>query len=392
MLYLFIALVLGICLGIITGLIPGIHVNLISVLLLSISPFLLTYVTTIQICVIIISMAVTHTFLDTIPSTFLGAPEEDTALSILPGHRLLLEGKGREAVLLTVVGSLLGLIGSIVAVPIILIVIQKVYFLLKDHIGIILILLCAFMISREKDKAFALILFLLSGTLGLVVFDLPVNEGLFPLFSGLFGISMLLYSLKNNVVIPEQRKTEIEVEGKWKAISCAVVVGWIASFMPGLGPAQAAAIGSQFVKLSEKGFLILVGGLSTVNMVLSLVTLYILGKARNGAVVAVSTITMITSKEFNILLCVALVAGGIATILALKLSTVFSTLISKVSYPHLCKGVITLIVILVFLISTWIGLAILFASTAIGLIPNVKNIARSHMMGCLLIPVILFFI
>ena len=392
LLSILIATLIGVSAGIITGLIPGIHVNLISVLLLSISPFLLTYVTTLQICVIIISMAVTHTFLDTIPSTFLGAPEEDTALSILPGHRLLLEGKGREAVLLTVVGSLLGLIGSIVAVPIILIVIQKVYFLLKDHIGIILILLCAFMISREKDKAFALILFLLSGTLGLVVFDLPVNEGLFPLFSGLFGISMLLYSLKNNVVIPEQHKTEIEVEGKWKAISCAVIVGWIASFMPGLGPAQAAAIGSQFVKLSEKGFLILVGGLSTVNMVLSLVTLYTLEKARNGAVVAVSTITMITSKEFNILLCVALIAGGIATILALKLSTVFSTLISKVNYSYLCKGVITLIIILVFLISNWIGLAILFASTAIGLIPNVKNIARSHMMGCLLIPVILFFI
>ncbi|MCK5636088.1 MAG: tripartite tricarboxylate transporter permease, partial [Thermoplasmatales archaeon] len=35
----------------------------------------------------------------------LGAPEADTALSVLPAHQLLLEGKGYEAVALSAIGS-----------------------------------------------------------------------------------------------------------------------------------------------------------------------------------------------------------------------------------------------------------------------------------------------
>ena len=47
---------IGICLGIITGLIPGIHVNLISVIILSLSVFLLKYFSALDVCIIIISM------------------------------------------------------------------------------------------------------------------------------------------------------------------------------------------------------------------------------------------------------------------------------------------------------------------------------------------------
>jgi len=257
-----VACLLGTCLGIFTGLIPGIHVNLISVILLAFSVILLDYTSAVVVCVIIISMAITHTFLDTIPSVFLGAPDPDTALSILPGHKLLLEGKGREAVLLTVIGSLGGLVVSIAFVPVLLKIVEVIYPFLKNYIGYFLILVSIFLIFKDKNRLWALILFLLSGALGLAVLNLPIKEPLFPLFSGLFGISMLLVSLNDKVSIPEQISCEIESEGKFKAIGSAFLTGWVCSFMPGMGPAQAAIIGSQFVKLSEKGFLILVGGLS----------------------------------------------------------------------------------------------------------------------------------
>jgi len=39
------------------------------------------------------------------PSIFLGAPEADTALAVLPGHALLMEGRGEEAVRLSAIGS-----------------------------------------------------------------------------------------------------------------------------------------------------------------------------------------------------------------------------------------------------------------------------------------------
>ena len=98
------AVLIGCLAGCITGLIPGIHVNLISMLLISMSGYLLGMTDPISLAVFIISMAITHTFLDSIPSVFLGAPDADMALGVLPGHRLLLEGKGYEAVKLTVIG------------------------------------------------------------------------------------------------------------------------------------------------------------------------------------------------------------------------------------------------------------------------------------------------
>src|SRR3989338_153036 len=87
MLEFIIAIILGIGVGIFTGLSPGIHINLISVILLSfyssfseINPFFLV--------IFIVSMAIAHTFMDFIPSVFLGAPDENSFLSILPGHQL----------------------------------------------------------------------------------------------------------------------------------------------------------------------------------------------------------------------------------------------------------------------------------------------------------------
>jgi putative membrane protein len=97
-------LILGVVLGTFTGLTPGIHTNLIGIFIVSISGFFL-FVNPIYFIVIITSMAITHTFVDFIPSVFLGCPDTDTELSILPGHELLKEGLGYEAVYLTCYGK-----------------------------------------------------------------------------------------------------------------------------------------------------------------------------------------------------------------------------------------------------------------------------------------------
>ncbi|KXB09466.1 hypothetical protein AKJ35_00790 [candidate division MSBL1 archaeon SCGC-AAA833F18] len=81
---------LGTCMGVFTGLIPGLHVN-------NITPILVGLVAgstlgMMPALALIVSMMLTHTFLDYIPSTFLGVPDEDTALTILPAHKLVLEG------------------------------------------------------------------------------------------------------------------------------------------------------------------------------------------------------------------------------------------------------------------------------------------------------------
>ena len=112
-----IAALLGIIAGIFTGLIPGVHINLVSLLVVSLSVYLLDIFSLPSLGVFIISMAITHTFLDVLPAIFLGAPDADTALGVLPGHKLLLQGMGYEAIKLTVIGSLFSLILALFLFP-----------------------------------------------------------------------------------------------------------------------------------------------------------------------------------------------------------------------------------------------------------------------------------
>ncbi|MEA3378165.1 MAG: tripartite tricarboxylate transporter permease [Nanoarchaeota archaeon] len=390
---LIVAVVSGICLGIITGLIPGIHVNLISILLLSVAS-ILDFLNPIALCVIIISMAVTHTFLDTIPSVFLGAPDSNNVLSILPGHKLLLEGRGYEAVMLTVIGSLGALIICVIMLKFFLDGVKIIYPFVKNYIGLLILAIVIFLLVKER-KFYAVMVFFLAGILGIVVLNLDgLKEPLFPLLSGLFGTSMLFLSANENIKIPEQKITEIKLKNGGKAIGCSVFAGWICSFMPGLGPSQAAILSSVFVKnLGTEGFLILVGGLSTVNMVLSLVTLYVLDKARNGAIVAVSNIIgSIDLNIFLIFISAVLIVGGVATILASKFAKIFSKIICKVNYRVLCYTIISLIFVLVFIISGFLGLLVLVVATFLGMVPALKGVGRNNMMGCLLIPVMSYFL
>ena len=392
MIQIIIGIIVGVCLGIFTGLSPGIHVNLISVLMFSVSAYLLKIVDPLILGIVIVSMAITHTFLDIIPSIFLGVPDDEEAIAALPSHRMLLQGNAFEAVQLSTIGALGGLIIAILLIPIFLIFTEHLYAFLESSIALLLILTAGFMIFNEKNKLWALIIFLISGVLGIIVFAIPVNEPLFPLFSGLFGISMLVNSIKENVKIPEQKFQDVEVKGAGKAILTSVIMGWIASFMPGIGTAQVAAISAKIVKLEENAFIILVGGLSTVNMLLSLVSLYLLEKARNGAVVVVMKLLEVEQREFFILSFSCLIAGGIATIITLKLARLFTKFIGTINYKKLCLGVLLVIFILVAIISGWLGILILIISTFLGLLTELKQITKSQMMGCLIIPVIIYFI
>ena len=392
-----IVIIFGILIGTITGLIPGIHINLVAIIVLSLTPFLLNYINPITIAIFIISMAITHSFLDFIPSIFLGAPEPGTALSVLPGHKLLLQGRAYEAIKLTVIGSLCGLLIAIALTPFFIITLQNIYSTIKNYIAYLLILASLLIIIKDKKRHWAFITFLLSGILGIIVLKLVIlKEPLFPLLSGLFGTSALVLSYSQKVKIPKQIITQTNVKKKTiiKSLSSSLIAGSICSFMPGLGPAQAAILGSQILgKIGKKGFLILVGSLSIVDIIISFVTLYTLGRARNGAIVAISQI--LENFNFNHLLLFlgsSLIAGAFATILALKFGIIFSKMISNVNYPILCLTIISLITTLVLIFSGPLGLLVLFTSTMIGLIPQLTNTGRNHLMGCLVLPVIIFFL
>lgn len=394
---------LGIFAGIFTGLIPGIHINLISILVFSSSMVLLNYFSPLSLAIFIVAMSITHTFLDSIPSIFLGAPDSGLELSVLPGHKLLLEGRGYEAVFLTVIGSFFAVVAALFFTPILIPLIKYGYPLIKDYIPYILIGFSIILVWREKKSRIkALMIYLLSGLLGLAVLTFhssdifTLEQPLFPMLSGLFGTSILIVSLMEKTKIPEQKITypKLKIEEVLSYLGLGFVASLLTGTLPGLGASQAAIMSSSVKKKNKpENFLILLGAINTFVMIVSFISLYSIDKARNGAVLVISKIL----GEFNfsylfLFLFVSLFVAGVASFLALKISKIFSRVMSKVNYAKVCLSVIGLIIIMVFVISGPFGLFVLVVSTFLGITTSFMGIGKNHLMGCLLFPIILFFL
>jgi len=392
------AILSGILAGTFTGLIPGIHINLICIIVLSVSPALLKLVSPLTVAAFIIAMSVNHTFLDSLPGIFLGAPDSAHALTVLPGHRMLLKGQGYNAVKLTVIGSLMSLITCLAASPLLIFLVRTVYPLIRNSIGYILTVIMAYMILKDKKRLKNALIFSLSASLGLVVLNFPnIKDALFPLLSGLFGFSVLITSIMQKSVIPAQNleaPIHIPKSTTIKATAGATVVGFTASFLPGFGSSQAAILATQAMrKLDENGFMILVGGINTVNMTLSLITLHVLNKARNGSVIAVSKILeVVGSAQLFALFATALVAGGVAVSLSLGIAKVFSRLISRVNYTLLVYSILCFITALVLFFSGPVGLLVLATATFTGISASEIGVGKNHCMACLVVPVIFYFV
>jgi putative membrane protein len=396
------ALIIGVLFGTITGLFPGIHINLVAAGLLAlVGGAYFSGIKVIILVVFIVAMALTHTFIDFIPSIFLGAPEEDSFLAVLPGHELLKAGKGHEAVVLT-------LYGSLAALPIILIFtflfigfLDKIYTILSFLIPYTLILVSLYLIFREEEFIVSLVVFTLSGFLGLLTFNLPIKEPLLPLLTGLFGVSGLIVSLKNKITIPKQKITslkEIKITKKsfFRGIIAASLSAPLASFLPGVGSGQAAVIGSELMGKegeSKKSFLFLVGAINTIVMALSFVTIYAIGRTRTGAAVAVSEILeKITLSSLIIIIITILLSGVLAFTIGIKLSKLFSKKINKISYRKISLIIITLLLIINLILSNALGILVLITGSSLGIFCILSRTRRINLMGALLIPTIVFYL
>jgi len=387
----------GIFCGIITGLIPGIHINLISALIVSYYG-LISGIPELYIIIFIFSMSITHTFLDSIPSIYLGIPDPDMALSILPGHKMVLEGKASSAVNYTLFGSLGGLLISIIVSPILFILIPLIYNSIKDFIGFIILVFLIIIFLKDKKRFLKNILvFFLAGVFGLIVLDMNLKNPMFHLFTGLFGISNLALSL-NTSKIPKQKECKIKINKSHKlSVLIASFVGVIAAFLPGMGSSQSAILGMSLMKKEQiknpENFLTFIGGINTVNMFVSLITFYTINKARNGSIIALQEIAeKISFYEILLLFGVALIVGSIAVFLGRKISKKFSKIFEKINYKKLIISIISLTIIISFVFDGLLGLAITIIGTALGIFTSKINVAKSYLMGCLLLQVLIFFL
>jgi len=383
---------LGILAGILTGLIPGIHINLLGIFILSLYSKYLYSINTIYFIVFISSMAITHTFIDFIPSIFLGCPDTDTELSILPGHELLKKGKAYEAILLTAYGSLAAIfILILILIPSILLI-KNTYELIKNLIPYILITASFLLLFLEKKRFTALFVFGITGILGTLVLNINLNQPLLPLLTGLFGSSAIILSIKNKTKIPKQIISKPKTK-LLKPLIGALIASPLCSFFPGLGSGQAAIIGNLISRTNKKTFLILLGATNTLVMGFSFISLYAISKTRTGAAILIQEITKNLNLPTLILIIITITLSGIISFFIVKIiSKLIALKITKINYTIISYVTLSILIFIVFLISGFLGIFILLTSTLTGIYCISLDVKRTNMMGCLLIPIILLYI
>ncbi len=343
-------------------------------------------------------MSITHTFLDFIPSIFLGAPEEDTFLSILPGHELLQEGHGYKAVVLTLYGSLFALLIILIFTPLFILFLPSLYKTIKFIIPFVLIFISFYLIFREDNFLLSLVVFLLAGFLGISAFNLPIKEPLLPLLSGLFGISSLIISLKSSKNPKKQsllplKEIKLSKSEFKKASLAALVSAPLCSFLPGIGSGHAATLGSEIIPQERKGFLFLVGSINTIIMALSFITVYAIGKARSGTAAAVQDILhQISLQHLIIILGTIILSGILAFFLGINLAKIFALSLNKINYKKLTLSIIIILAIINLIFSSWLGFIVLITSTSLGIFCILSNSRRINLMGSLIIPAIVYYL
>ncbi len=384
--------ILGLIVGILFGLIPGLHPNTIVLLVpmlaqLSIAPLALI--------AFVVALGISNTFVDFIPSILLGAPGAGSELSVLPGHKLLMEGNGYDAVKLAVIGGLGSIILVTILLPLILFTIPSVYETSRPFTYALLIFIVLVMVSREKGlkKATALLCFLLAGLIGIFSSSLPVDNGvlLFPIFSGFFGVSILIFSSKQKAKIPK-RKREVSVTGRQqrRAIVFGGLGGIVSGLLPGVGSSEIASFAS--VDKNGKSFLMTLGAITISNTLLSIMALWLIQKSRSGIATVLEQLVQIGFNEFIFIAAVALLVAGLSAIITLKLAKRSISIIEKLDYSLVSKIVIVFIVAMTVLFSGLFGMLLLATCAALGIFARLAGIRRSVLMGVLILPTIVFYL
>ncbi|MCK4997301.1 tripartite tricarboxylate transporter permease [Candidatus Pacearchaeota archaeon] len=384
---------IGIIAGTLTGLTPGIHTNLIATSIISI-PILLKLPTS-YFLIFITATSITHTFLNFIPSIFLGAPDSDTCLGILPGHKFLLKGHGHHATKLTLTGSVIAIISLIIIIPIFFFIIPKIYPIIKQMMGFILIWISIFLLLNESNKTTSILIFLLAGFLGMSTFNLNLPNPLLPLLTGLFGTSTIIHSIKTKSIPPKQiiENFSIKKSKLIKPTLATILISPICSLLPGLGSSQAAIISSSiFKKLNNEQFMILLGSINTLIMSTSFLTLYLFQKTRTGTAAAISQILNISSRNLITILITIILTSLLAIPLTLFSSKTIAKQIHKINYTKISYTILIFLILITIYFTGILGLLVLIVSTLLGLTCIELETKRNLLMASILIPTIIFYL
>ena len=405
--------VLGACMGTFSGMVPGIHVNTLAAMMLAgypllsdaLSSFIPTELLPICVASCIMSASIVHSFVDYVPSVFIGAPDPDDVISALPGHRLLLDGRGMAAVRSAAIGSCVGACTSIVlAIPFQLLLLSGLSDYLDSITAMVLIAVILIMLLHERDPVnmiWCALTILVSGLLGLICMDLDIpcngiivgGTLIFPMLTGLFGMPALLQSL-SNPVIQEQTDDEEYPVGPIPGIK-GVLTGLLTGWFPGITSTTGAILSDTVTpERSPEGFISMIASIGTSASIIMLVTMSLTGKGRSGTMIIIGdilgdSVIGALNECFLLLLLTAAFAAFLGYHSTILCGRIMSRIINRVDTLLLNRICIILMISLVLLMTGPYGLLVLAIATLMGFLPVRIGISRVYLTGCLLIPALL---
>jgi putative membrane protein len=386
----------GIALGTASGLTPGLHANTFALLLAAVAPAIPGPPRFVGAAML--AAGVIHTFLDVVPALSLGVPDPAMAPSALPGHRLVLRGRGREALRLSALGSGLAVVFAIpLALPVTW-VMERAYPALSANLSLLLGAVIVLLVTTEptsRSRVGAAVAMAASGTLGIVALDWPtqglldVSGMLMPLFTGLFGAPILVEALGGEG-LPAQADPVVTTS--------PLLVGYVAllgtfsgaivGYLPGISSAIAAT--GALVAIPRRGpraFIVATSGVNTANAIFALFALLALGDPRTGVLVALDEAGV--PIALPLLLATIGLAAAVGFVLVVTLGDRYLALVGAIDHTRLCLAVLGLLVLLVGVFAGVSGLGVFVASAAVGLIPARLGARRASLMGVLLVPLAL---
>lgn len=405
----------------ILALIPALHIYNVAGLIIIAAGSLAPVLAPDQLAMLLLGMIVGYSMLNTIPSTFLAAPDESTVFMVLPGQKWLLQRRGYEAAILAGVGGLGGLAVVIALSPFAAEAARMLYLIVTPHLGWILCAVIAFMLLSEWPRggergrsgiarflgawtqlSAGLITFLLSGLLGFIIMYrnvVPVEiafQNLLPAFLGLFAVPMVLSNLFLGVRIPEQHiATTLDVGPSQllRGVAAGALGGLFAAFFPVVtGGVGGLLAGHATAQRDDRVFIISQGASKAVYYVGGFLLFFVpgLNLARGGMAAMLSTIyTPATPLTYFTAVAAIGVSGAIAFLLLIILSRVAIVIVQRVNYRLI--NLITLLLLIAFIavLTGPGGLLTAAAATGIGMIPTFFGTRRMNLLGVLLVPITL---
>ena len=401
--------------------IPALHIYNVAALLVILAVKVRGLVPDEPLAMFMLGLVVGYAVLNTIPSIFLGAPDDSSIYVALPGQKYLMERRGYEAAVLTGVGGLGGLLVLLLLAPIMPTVLPVVRKVVGPHLHWILGAVILFMLMSEWPKGSdrgstglarfldawrsvgaGLLTFLLSGILGFILFYgnlVPTEmafQNLMPAFVGLFALPWVLQNIISQARVPAQHvagSVDLSPGLIARGVGAGALGGLFAAFFPvvtgGIGGFLA---GHATAQRDDRLFILSQGTSKLIYYVGAFVFFFVPGLhlTRGGMAWMLSVLyTPRTPAIYWVAIAAMLMSGGLAFLMLLWLSRGAIRLVSRVDYRWISAATLLVLVTIVLLLTGWGGLLIALVATGIGLMPVMWGARRTNCMGVLLLPLTL---